>query len=113
MLYRHVLQQLVHYIIFFFLWRIYVICLAKFIWRLVRIRCGVRPLNNIRHIFGSWLTSLDNRMKSHFILGASAICWAIWLSRNDAVFDNAPIKSSFAGGFSGYALAPLVGSTTT
>jgi hypothetical protein len=86
MLYRHVLQQLVHYIIFFFLWRIYVICLAKFIWRLVRIRCGVRPLNNIRHIFGSWLTSLDNRMKSHFILGASAICWAIWLSRNDAVF---------------------------
>jgi hypothetical protein len=33
--------------------------LAKFIWRLVRIRCGVRPPNNIRHIFGSWLTGLD------------------------------------------------------
>jgi hypothetical protein len=33
-------------------------------------------------------------MRSHFILVASAICWAIWLSRNDAVFDNAPIKSS-------------------
>ena len=68
--------------------------LAKFIWRLVRIRCGVRPPNNIRHIFGSWLTGLDNRKRSHFILAASAICWAIWLSRNDAVFDNAPIKSS-------------------
>jgi hypothetical protein len=51
--------------------------LAKFIWRLVRITCGVRPPNNIRHIFGSWLTGLDNRKRSHFILAASAICWAI------------------------------------
>jgi hypothetical protein len=33
-------------------------------------------------------------MRSHFILAAPAICWIIWLSRNDAVFDNAPIKSS-------------------
>jgi hypothetical protein len=58
--------------------------LAKFIWHFVRIRCGVRPLNNIRHIFGSWLTGLDNRIRRHFILTASAICWVIWLSRNDA-----------------------------
>jgi hypothetical protein len=73
--------------------------LAKFIWHLVRISCGIRPPNNIRHIFGSWLTDLDNRMRRHFILAASAICWAIWLSRNDAVFDNAPIKSSLQVAF--------------
>jgi hypothetical protein len=26
-------------------------------------------------------------------VGASAICWAIWLSRNDVVFDKSPMKT--------------------
>jgi hypothetical protein len=26
-------------------------------------------------------------------VGASTICWAIWLSRNDVVFDKSPMKT--------------------
>jgi hypothetical protein len=48
-------------------------------------------------------------MRNHFILAVLVICWAIWLSRNDAVFGNTPIKSSLQV----IVRAPLLGSTTT
>jgi hypothetical protein len=39
--------------------------------------------------------------------------WAIWLNTNDTMLNNAPIKIIIAGGFSGYSLTALLGSTTT
>ncbi|KAL5682227.1 hypothetical protein ACJX0J_008612, partial [Zea mays] len=32
-------------------------------------------------------------LKQLLLVGASAICWAIWLSRNDVVFDKSPMKT--------------------
>jgi hypothetical protein len=32
-------------------------------------------------------------MKRQLLIGTSAFCWAIWLSRNDVMFDKTPIKS--------------------
>ncbi|KAL5653211.1 hypothetical protein ACJX0J_038669, partial [Zea mays] len=36
---------------------------------------------------------LRNILKQLLLVGASAICWAIWLSRNDVVFDKSPMKT--------------------
>ena len=32
-------------------------------------------------------------LKRQLLVGASALCWAIWLSRNDVVFDKSPTKT--------------------
>jgi hypothetical protein len=40
-------------------------------------------------IFGSWLLGMDLKTKNLVITGVSALCWAIWISRNNLVFDNA------------------------
>jgi hypothetical protein len=46
----------------------------------------------VRHIFSTWLTSIDLRTKRLVITGVSVFCWSIWISRNDLVFNN---NSSF------------------
>jgi hypothetical protein len=38
-------------------------------------------------MFTSWLEGLNKKMKSQILVGASAICWALWLTRNGIVFD--------------------------
>ena len=44
-------------------------------------------------MFGTWLKGLNSRLKSLIWVGACALCWAIWLSRNDVVFDNAQVST--------------------
>jgi hypothetical protein len=39
------------------------------------------------------LEGLDRKRKSQILLRASAICWALWFTPNDVVFDNATIPS--------------------
>jgi hypothetical protein len=38
-------------------------------------------------MFGTWLWGLDKEQKSLALMGAAAICRAIWRCRNDIVFD--------------------------
>ena len=33
------------------------------------------------------------KLQKKLLIGASAFCWAIWLSRNDVVFDKSPTKT--------------------
>jgi hypothetical protein len=37
--------------------------------------------------FSDWLEGINRKLKSKIIVGASALCWAVWLSRNDIVFN--------------------------
>lgn len=37
-------------------------------------------------MFGSWLRSFAPGIRCQIIMGMVAMCWAIWLIRNDAVF---------------------------
>lgn len=37
---------------------------------------------------------VGNKLKRQILIGASALCWAIWLSRNDIVFDKSPMKTN-------------------
>jgi hypothetical protein len=43
---------------------------------------------SVRHIFSTWLTAIDLRTKRLVITCVSVFCWAIWISRNDLVFNN-------------------------
>jgi hypothetical protein len=40
---------------------------------------------------GYW--GLTKKIRKLILIGASAICWALWLSRNDMVFYNSPSMS--------------------
>ena len=60
---------------------------ATFIWRAVQFSFGLSPHTSCCHIASSWLQGLDNKRKSLIWTGVAAICWAIWLSRNDIVFN--------------------------
>jgi hypothetical protein len=45
------------------------------------------------HMFHGWVNDLGNQLKKLVLVGAAALCWALWTSRNDMVFDNSPSKT--------------------
>jgi hypothetical protein len=38
-------------------------------------------------MFGTWLQGIRWKGRNLILIGVSAVCWAMWLSRNDIVFD--------------------------
>jgi hypothetical protein len=44
-------------------------------------------------MFGSWTNMVWGKLKRQLLVGASAFCWAILLTKIYIVFDNGPIKS--------------------
>lgn len=58
---------------------------------------------NIADLFGSWFKSVPSKQRSHVLLGVAAVCWALWLSRNDVVFNrsksNSCLQVIFRGSF--------------
>ena len=60
---------------------------AKFIWRIVRVSFNLIPPTSVHNLFTCWLEGINRKLKSHILVGASAICWALWLTRNNIVFD--------------------------
>ena len=63
---------------------------AKFVWRTVQFSFGLYLPNSISHIFYGWLLGIDKKKSKLILVGASALCWTLWLSRNDMVFDKSP-----------------------
>jgi hypothetical protein len=45
------------------------------------------------HMFNAWVTGLGNQFKKLVLVGAAALCSALWTSRNDMIFNNSPIKT--------------------
>jgi hypothetical protein len=52
-------------------------------------------------MFNGWLIGLNKKLMYKILVGASAVCWAIWLSRNYMVFNNyraaTPLQVIFRG----------------
>ena len=67
--------------------------LGKFIWRIVSIAFKVNCPSNFQHLFTDWLQGCAVKEKHLIWCGVSALCWAIWLCRNNVVFDNILIPS--------------------
>ncbi|CAN6182020.1 unnamed protein product [Urochloa humidicola] len=67
--------------------------LAKFIWRIVQVCFNLSPPTSVDYMFNGWLSGINRKLKSQILAGASAMCWAIWISRNDVVFDKGLVPS--------------------
>ena len=65
---------------------------AKTIWRVVH--AGLTPPKSITHMLRNWLTGISNKERSLIFVGAAALIWAIWCTRNDLIFEK-KIFSSF------------------
>lgn len=60
---------------------------AKIIWRMVYIAYNIPPPTNITNMFGNWLNGVQKIDKDRIRIGVSALCWSIWITRNDIVFN--------------------------
>jgi len=61
---------------------------ARMAWATVYMAWGLRQPTSISNMFGSWLNGISKHHKSLIMVGVAAMCWSIWLCRNDAVFEN-------------------------
>ena len=59
------------------------------------------PQIGVHDLFTSWLEEINRKLKSQIFVGASAICWVIWLTRNDIVFDKVVAPSYLQAIFMG------------
>jgi hypothetical protein len=66
---------------------------AKFIWSTIQITFNIHMHVSVLHLFSVWTTSLGQRMRKFVLIGAAILCWVLWTSRNNIVFDNSPIKT--------------------
>jgi hypothetical protein len=61
---------------------------ARFVWNILFITFNIQPPKSTSHMFGSWIRRFAPRLRKQMIVGIAAICWVLWLNRNDAVFQN-------------------------
>lgn len=73
----------------------------------MQISFGLYPPHSISHIFRNWLVGVDK--KNNIFIELSILCWALWLSRNNMIFNKSQSKL-FAGTFQGNVLASVLGS---
>ena len=66
---------------------------AKFVWRIVHVSFNLLPPTSVHNLFTGWLDGINRKLKSKILVGASAICWTIWLTQNDIIFDKAVAPS--------------------
>lgn len=68
--------------------------MARMVWSVVSITYGFQPPTNMAALFDSWLRNFPSRLRNQILIGVTAICWVLWLSRNDVVFQRAKPNSS-------------------
>jgi hypothetical protein len=66
---------------------------AKFLWRAVHLLFGLTPPQNIDDLFNGWSKKGNKKENSLLLTAASALCWAVWITRNEVVFDKCRPKS--------------------
>jgi len=61
-------------------------------------------------MFGSWIRSCAPGLRNQIMVGIAALCWALWLNRNDAMFQgsmaNSYLQVIFRGGHIGSGNGP-------
>jgi hypothetical protein len=63
------------------------------IWSIVSITFDIRKPRSVNDIFGAWLRGFQYKQRNCVLLGVAVVCWAIWLSRNDVVFQRSKPNS--------------------
>jgi hypothetical protein len=54
---------------------------------LIQVATNLYPPCSISNLFNSWLRGLNKDLKQLVLLGASAVCGAIWRNQNDIIFE--------------------------
>jgi hypothetical protein len=67
--------------------------MARLMWSAISVTFGITKPANMANLFGSWLRSFSHKQRALVIVGVAAFCWALWLSRNDVVFQKSKSKS--------------------
>ena len=75
---------------------------AKFVWNAVFFSFGVQPPSSVSHMLGSWPRGFPLKLRKQLLVQATVMCWDLWLSRNNAVFNrllpNSYLQVIFRGG---------------
>jgi hypothetical protein len=66
---------------------------AKIVWRMIFFTYNIPPPSNVTNMFGNWLNGVSKRDKAYTRIGVSAICWSIWTSRNDIIFNKQKVTN--------------------
>lgn len=67
--------------------------LARNVWSVVCITFGIQPPVSFAHMLGSWMRVFPAKSRNQCLVGVAALPWAIWLNRNEVVFQRANTKS--------------------
>jgi hypothetical protein len=60
---------------------------VKIIWRMIYLTYNLPPPANVTNMFGNWLNGVNKKDKERIRIGISAVCWSIWTTRNDIIFN--------------------------
>jgi len=66
---------------------------ARFIWNIIFITFGIQPPSGVSNMLVLGSMGFLPSLKIQILVGATALCWAIWLSRNDVSFNRTTINS--------------------
>jgi len=61
--------------------------IAKFIWFTVFIAFNIKPPTSFTHLLGAWIKGFHHTVRNQVLVGVTALCWALWLSRNEIIFE--------------------------
>ena len=61
---------------------------ARSIWSAIQIASNLYPPKSVANVFGNWLHGIDKKFRTVIRVGAIAVIWSLWLSRNDKVFND-------------------------
>ena len=79
-------SEIIHHLFFYCFY-------AKFLWRSIHILFGISPPTNIYDLFYHWSKLGNKKYNTLLLTAASALLWAIWITRNEVVFDKCKPKS--------------------
>jgi hypothetical protein len=60
---------------------------SRFLWQSVYLVFDFKPQRNSLHLFDSWSKLGGNKQNYLLLIRAASLCYAIWLTRNDSVFN--------------------------
>jgi hypothetical protein len=66
---------------------------AKFLWRSIHLLFRILPPTSIDDLFENWSKVGNKKYNTLLLTAASALLWAVWLTRNEIVFDKHKPKS--------------------
>jgi hypothetical protein len=66
---------------------------AKFLWRSIHILFGISSPMNINDLFVHWSKVGNKKYNTLLLTAATALLWAIWLTRNEVVLNKCKHKS--------------------